>query len=63
MRTHPIKTARVAKGWSQKDLAARLGMKNARSVGAWEAKVSYPKREVALKLCELLGLKLEEVLG
>lgn len=54
------KTARVAKGLTQLDEAAKLGLKQP-AVSAWESGRSYPTPENLVEIADLLDLDLGEL--
>lgn len=49
-----IRAKRIAKGWSQYDLADRLGVSRP-AVSYWEAGINRPTAEYAARLREMLG--------
>lgn len=51
---HPIKRYRLARGWTQTDLAKELGA-NMHTVQTWEAGAD-PRPKYRLKLAEVLGV-------
>jgi len=53
-----IREAREAKGWSQGDLAQRVGVTRA-AVARWELNETAPTRKRAPVVAEVLGLSLE----
>ena len=56
-----IKIARVIKGFTQSELAEKLGVKQA-SVALWENGRSFPRPGLLPKLSELLELSIDELL-
>lgn len=53
---------RKAKGWSQKELAALIGVSN-KAVSKWETGAAAPKTETLIKLASALGVTTEELLS
>jgi transcriptional regulator with XRE-family HTH domain len=56
-----IQSKRKQKGWSQDQLAERLNISR-QSVSKWEQDLALPDLENGLKLCETLGITVEELL-
>lgn len=57
-----IRALREAAGMKQYELAARMGVKQA-SVCAWECGENYPSAENLMKLADIFGVTVDEVLG
>lgn len=57
-----IRALRESAGMRQYELAARMGVKQA-SVHAWESGENYPSAENLLKLADIFGVTVDEVLG
>lgn len=57
-----IRELREAVGMRQYELAARMGVKQA-SVCAWESGENYPSAENLMKLADIFGVTVDEVLG
>lgn len=57
-----IKTQRLEKGWTQEQLAERLGVTN-RSVSRWETGANLPDLDLMLELAALFGISLDEFFG
>ena len=57
-----LRAARLARGWTQADVAERLGVVTA-SVGRWERDEVVPQRHLRTKLGELLGLELASLVA
>lgn len=51
-----IRRYREAKGWSQKELALRLGFDNSTRVSNWEVGVSSLSSSTLFAVCEALGV-------
>jgi len=56
-----IRTAREAMGWSQDDLAARMGISRS-AIAQWETSRAAPATNRVAELAELLGLEPADVL-
>ena len=54
------KTARTAKGISQKKLAEELGIEQA-TVSAWECGIATPPASRLASICEVLGCTLDDL--
>lgn len=52
-----LKRARLARGWSQRDVAEQLGM-HPTAVHNWEAGLNWPRAGVLVAWCRLLGMPL-----
>ena len=55
-----IATCRKAKGFTQFQLAERLGISD-RAVSKWETGGSLPDNELALQLCQLLDINISDL--
>ena len=58
-----IKRMRLEKGWTQKDLALYLGLKNDTAIANYESNYSIPKDEIKYKLCELFDCTMDYLMG
>lgn len=58
-----IKRMRLEKGWTQKDLALHLGLKNDTAIANYESNYSIPKDEIKYKLCELFDCTMDYLMG
>ncbi|MBB6671879.1 helix-turn-helix domain-containing protein [Cohnella nanjingensis] len=56
-----LKTERSKKGWSQEELAAKLFVTR-QSVSKWENGQNYPSIEILIKVSDLFGLTIDELL-
>lgn len=56
-----IAQKRHEKGWTQHDLAKKLGL-NSKSVKDWESGVSLPSAKTIVKLCQLLNVSSDYLL-
>lgn len=56
-----VRTRRVQKGWTQKDLANVLGVHRP-YISRWETGRSMPTIDALKRLCEVLELSAEELL-
>lgn len=56
-----IAQKRHEKGWTQHDLAKKLGL-NSKSVKDWESGVSLPSVKTIVKLCHLLNVSSDYLL-
>jgi len=56
-----IQNRRKQSGWSQDQLAQKLGISR-QSISKWEQDLALPDLENGLKLCETLGITVEELL-
>lgn len=56
-----IRVRREAKGWNQRDLAIRLGVKQ-QTVSRWESGIAVPRPDRCLQLADALGVPRPEVL-
>lgn len=56
-----IQNRRKQSGWSQDQLAEKLGISR-QSISKWEQDLALPDLENGLKLCETLGITVEELL-
>ena len=57
-----VKQLRESRGWSQRDLASKLGL-NPASVALWETGANNLSLNSALALADLFSCSLDEVLG
>ena len=55
-----IRDARLAKGFTQDQLARKLGTKQA-TVATWEIGYCFPRPSMLPKLSEVLGLQIDEL--
>lgn len=58
-----IKQMRLDKGWTQKDLAKMLGLKNDTAIANYEAGYSTPKDDIKSKMCELFDCSMDYLMG
>lgn len=56
-----LKSERKNKGWSQEDLAEKLFVSR-QSVSKWENGQNYPSIEIIIKLSDLFGVTIDELL-
>jgi transcriptional regulator with XRE-family HTH domain len=56
-----LRTERNKKGWSQEDLAEKLFVSR-QSVSKWENGQNYPSIEIIIKISDLFGLTIDELL-
>ena len=56
-----LKTERKKKGWSQEELAEYLHVSR-QSVSKWENGQNYPSIEIVIKLSDLFGITIDELL-
>ena len=61
MIAEKIMKLRKAQGWSQEELAARLGVSR-QSVSKWESMASMPDLDKILKMSELFGVSTDYLL-
>jgi putative transcriptional regulator len=59
MRTH-VRDLRLARGWSQQDLAERLGVSR-QTINAIEAERYDPSLPLAIKIAKLFGKPVETI--
>ena len=57
-----IKSRRLNKDWSQSKLAKEVGV-NRSLVSRWESDQSEPTLSNFIKVCEVLGMKLDDFIG
>ncbi len=57
-----IKLFRENKGFSQKELAEKIGVKH-NAVSSWEAGINSVKIEVLMDMCDILGVSLNQMYG
>ncbi len=55
-----IRQLREARGWTQHDLAERLGV-DAGSISTWERGASRPRLKHLLGLAQLFGVSIDEI--
>jgi putative transcriptional regulator len=58
--TNRLRTLRAERGWSQADLAERLGVSR-QTVNAVETERYEPSLSLAFKIARLFGQKIEEI--
>ena len=58
---HLLRMARKERGWTQKDVADRIGAPLDLNVTRWERGTSYPSAYYVQKLCELFGKSVSEL--
>lgn len=51
-----IKELRKQRGWSQKELTAKLQLRSQGTVSSWETNVSEPNRKQRENLCKIFGV-------
>ena len=56
-----IRLARLQRGLTQTQLARLLNVKQA-TVGAWEIGYSFPRPKSMVKLCEVLNIRVDDLL-
>ncbi|AFC29242.1 XRE family transcriptional regulator [Paenibacillus mucilaginosus 3016] len=56
-----LKTERGKKGWTQEELAEKLFVSR-QSVSKWENGQNYPSIEIIIKISDLFGLTIDELL-
>lgn len=56
-----LKSERKNKGWSQEELAEKLFVSR-QSVSKWETGLNYPSIEIIIKLSDLFGVTIDELL-
>ena len=52
---NPVKRERIDRGWTQKDLAERLGVKQS-TVAKWEKKGAVYRKDTRYKLAKVFGV-------
>lgn len=62
MLNENIRTLRKAKGFTQEDFAVRLNVVR-QTVSKWERGLSVPDSEMLIKISELLGVSVSDLLG
>lgn len=62
MLAENIKTLRKQKGFSQEEVAARLNVVR-QTVSKWEKGLSIPDTETTMRLAELFGVSVSELIG
>lgn len=58
-----IREARLAKNMKQEELAAQIGTKSMATVSAWEVGKAKPDCITLLRICEVLGVSPDQLLG
>src|SRR5215470_1867580 len=58
---HLLRTARLERGWTQKDVADRIGAPLDLNVTRWERGTAWPSAYYVQKLCELFGKSASEL--
>lgn len=58
-----IKQMRLDNGWTQKDLAKKLGLKNDTAIANYEAGYSTPKDDIKMKMCEVFDCSMDYLMG
>jgi transcriptional regulator with XRE-family HTH domain len=56
-----LKEERITKGWTQDELAEKLFVSR-QSVSKWENGLNYPNIEIIIKISDLFGLTIDELL-
>jgi transcriptional regulator with XRE-family HTH domain len=56
-----LKSERTKKGWSQEELAEKLFVSR-QSISKWENGQNYPSIEIIIKISDLFGLTIDELL-
>lgn len=56
-----LKTLRLSKGLTQKELAEQVGL-DQRSISVWERELSIPNVETIAKLCEIFNETFDSIL-
>lgn len=56
-----IRDARLRKGWTQTELAARLKVKQG-TVGCWEIGYTFPRPKTLVQLSDLLEIPIDKLL-
>ena len=57
---NPVKRERLNRGWTQEDLAKRLGVKQS-TIAKWEKKNAVYRKKTRQKLAKVFGLKEESL--
>lgn len=57
-----IAKKRHERGWTQRELAQQIGL-NIKSIKDWESGVSLPSAKTIIKLCQLLNVSSDYLLG
>ena len=52
---NPVKRERIERGWTQKDLAERLGVKQS-TIAKWEKKGAVYRKDTRCRLAKVFGL-------
>lgn len=58
-----IREARLAKNMKQEELAAQIGTKSMATISAWEVGKAKPDCITLLRICEVLGVSPDQLLG
>src|SRR5438270_5665576 len=61
---HPnqyLRRLRLSRGWSQQDLADKIGVPDAGTIGRWERGITCPSPVYRQQLCELFEKSAEEL--
>ena len=53
---NPVKRERIDRGWTQEDLAERLGVKQS-TIAKWERKGAVYRKDTRYKLAKVFGMK------
>jgi ribosome-binding protein aMBF1 (putative translation factor) len=53
---NPVKRERIDRGWTQEDLAKRLGVKQS-TIAKWEKKGAVYRKDTRHKLAKVFGMK------
>jgi transcriptional regulator with XRE-family HTH domain len=56
-----LRRFRLAKGWTQAELAERAGIRRERQIIRWENNQNEPRIETAVGLAEALGVSVDEL--
>lgn len=56
-----LHTARLQRGWTQKDVADRINLPDTRTVGRWERGTSFPSPHYRRELVRIFGKSFEEL--
>lgn len=56
-----LKSARVNAGYTQKEVAEKLGVSN-KTVNNWEKGTSYPKADKVDAICKLYGVSYDHII-
>ena len=58
-----IKHLRMERGWTQEDLAIRLGYKSFTTVAKWESGIAEPHLKVIKQIAELFGVEVNDLVN